>query len=352
MEIAFRINELLIKNKKFKICENEPLIFGAAAEEGTIGFFENRIYRKFGNNDTDWEIIFPERIRTISSDQNLTNSDNIILIDASNNPITINLIQGSATYLSKKFTFKVLDASNSITIQAFSGDSIENNTFVSLNSIHETLELVLIENNKWIKILTNNSLTSSSSNFNPIVLTTSNYNAQANDLIIVSYVPTTIVLPSSPTIGDRIAIKDTQGISNDPTKRILINRNTKLIEKQNSNLELKEKFCYLELVFTGSNNWSIVNKSFSDFSFTILNNDILDFTSEFGIYKLVNKNNFLDEVTIFFDSANLNLIVKNFSNLFTNIKDTANKLNIYIETSILKIQNLTGFDIDIEIKKI
>jgi len=88
--------------------------------------------------------------------------------------------------------------------------------------------------------------------------------------------------------------------------------------------------------------------------YVVSNNGILNFTDKSGFYKLIEKNNVLNEIDIKYSTGDsyVTLIVKNMSSLFSNTKDTTSKINIYIESTSVKIQNLTGFMKTLIIKKI
>ena len=88
--------------------------------------------------------------------------------------------------------------------------------------------------------------------------------------------------------------------------------------------------------------------------YVVSNNGVLSFTNKSGFYKLIEKNNVLNEIDIKYSTGDsyVTLIVKNMSSLFSDTKDITSKINIYIESTSVKIQNLTGFMKTLIIKKI
>ncbi len=80
-------------------------------------------------------------------------------------------------------------------------------------------------------------------------------------LVNSASVAITVTLPSAPNLGDMIMVKDSSGDAS--THNITIDRNGKNIEGSAANQVLTLDNDYIELVYDGAGNWSVVQKLYN-----------------------------------------------------------------------------------------
>lgn len=283
-ETPHKVNSLSISNVNIVNRDEDPRIFGNSSPVGSLYIRTNgEIYQKFDNGNTNWELVFPKEAKNITADYTILRANSNFTVDSSFGNLVLTLPDVTTLYKGKEYYFKKTSSSNSVTISAFSGQTIDGNSSKILNSLNESVILIYIDENNWT---TKSSGTSSNpiTSLNLTSIKTSNYNAVVNDLVLIntSGGQFTITLPNG-TVGDRIAIKDVGGNLNDINKRLFIDPNGLTIDYSVATIELTDNFTYIEFLYNESNNWITVNKAipnqseFNQTNFKIYKNGIADY---------------------------------------------------------------------------
>lgn len=369
-EIAHKVNQLAVNNIEIINKSEDPRIFGFSSQISSLYFRNNgEVYQKFNTGNTDWELIFPKEVKNITADYTILRTNSNLTIDSTSGNIVLDLPDVSTLYKGKEFYFKKTVSANIVTINPFSGQTIDGNSSATLTDLNESLILIYVDTNNWT---TKSSGISPSSNSSKLV----NQVAHGFTLCqVLKFNGTTYELAQA-----------------DIVENIGVWLITKIIDVNNFEIALSGYFdnltggtvdttSYLSNItagaltstlptvisqpiiywITSTSGWIlgyqaniISTEAIVNNEYVISNNGVLNFTSLSGIYKLIQKNNVTNEIDIKYSINNtyLDLVVKNSSTLFTDTQDTTSKVNIYVESLNVKIQNKTGSIKTFIIKKI
>ena len=291
-EIPYKVNSLQISNISIINKSEDPRIFGYSSLISSLYFRNNgEVYQKFDTGDMDWELVHPREVKNITSNYSILRTNSNLTIDSTSGNIVLSLPDVTNLYKGKEFYFKKISTYNIVTINPFSGQTIDGNSSATLTDLNESLVLIYVDTNNWTS--KSSGTTSAPSNYLTLTnIKTTNYSANINELVLINSNSgtLTVTLPNTGlTIGDRIGIKDTSGFISDSTKRLLVNPNGKNIHNDNSTLTFKDSFIYLEFIYSAIDNWDIVNKAkikdefletdFKIFSGTAPSNQYLNFST-------------------------------------------------------------------------
>jgi hypothetical protein len=371
-EISHKVNSLSVSNINIINKPEDPRIFGYSSSIGSLYFRDNgEIYQKFSSENLDWELLFPKETKNITADYDILRTNCNLTIDSTSGNINLNLPDVSALYKGKEYFFKKTSTSNIVTINPFSGQTIDGDNSKTLTLLNDSIILIYIDSNNWTtKSSSNNSNATNSNEKTEITVTQNSHGFSFGNLVRFSSswqkARANVLTNYSLGIVSEVVDSNTFKIclSGYLSGFIGLTSNTLYYLSETSigdYTDVKSDILKQPVFFSISTTEAIVlqwSPSFIDLlqnnEYVVSNNGVLSFTDKSGFYKLIEKNNVLNEIDIKYSIGNsyVTLIVKNMSSLFSDIKDTTSKVNIYVESTTIKVQNLSGLMKTFIIKKI
>lgn len=371
-EISHKVNSLSVSNINIINKPEDPRIFGYSSSIGSLYFRDNgEIYQKFSSENLDWELLFPKETKNITADYDILRTNCNLTIDSTSGNINLNLPDVSALYKGKEYFFKKTSTSNIVTINPFSGQTIDGDNSKTLTLLNDSIILIYIDSNNWTtKSSSNNSNATNSNEKTEITVTQNSHGFSFGNLVRFSSswqkARANVLTNYSLGIVSEVVDSNTFKIclSGYLSGFIGLTSNTLYYLSETSigdYTDVKSDILKQPVFFSISTTEAIVlqwSPSLIDLlqsdEYIISNNGVLNFTDKSGFYKLIEKNNVLNEIDIKYSIGNsyVDLIIKNMSELFSGIKDSSGKVNLYVEATSIKIQNLSGFMKTFIIKKI
>lgn len=371
-EVSHKVNSLSISNINLTNKPEDPRIFGSSGSVGSLYFRDNgEIYQKFSSENLDWELLFPKETKNITANYNILRTNCNLTIDSTLGNVSLNLPDVSTLYKGKEFYFKKTSASNIVTINPFLDQTIDGSSSKTLTLLNDSVILIYIDSNNWTtKFSSNNSNVINSNEKTEITVTQNSHGFSFGNLVRFSsnWQKARANILTNYSLGVVSEVVDSN------TFKICLSGYLSGFTGLTSNTlyylsetiagdytDVKSDILKQPMFFSISTTEAIIlqwSPSFIDLlqnnEYVVSNNGVLNFTDKSGFYKLIEKNNVLNEIDIKYSTGDsyVTLIVKNMSSLFSDIKDTTSKINIYIESTSVKIQNLTGFMKTLIIKKI
>ncbi len=142
-EIPHKVNSLTINNINVISESFDPRTFGYISPIGSLFIDTNgNIYKKFGVNNIDWELISPKNVvKLISVNYSALRDDSILLINTNSSDLIITLPQiGFKSILN----IKKISNNNKIIINPFSSELIDGKS-----------QLILTQNNSNVNLVSN-----------------------------------------------------------------------------------------------------------------------------------------------------------------------------------------------------